>query len=261
MPLARLMNYVTREHWGARTPTKAWTWLRPSRVEGVVIHHSGVKDGPSGAVAVQAFEAHHMTTRGWSSIAYNWLVDVDGTIYEGRRKGAVGGATKNWNFKTEAVCYIGDGDEPLPHEAANGLRSVIGYLQAEYGGGLWVKAHQDFASTTCPGTCLYDWVCTGTPAVVAPGGVAPLVDWDELIRFFLLVGSQLLIYPLKRGARGSVVRLVQEALNRKGFNVGHVDGVFGWRTKRAVRNFQRSRAVLKANGVVTKATWDALFLG
>ena len=58
-----------------------------------------------------------------------------------------------------------------------------------------------------------------------------------------------------------MVRLVQEALNRKGFNAGHVDGVFGWRTKRAVRNFQRSRAVLKANGVVSKTTWDALFLG
>jgi len=255
------MDYVTRERWGARTPTKGWTWLRPSRVEGVVVHHSGVKDGSTGAAAVQAFERHHMTTRGWSSIAYNWLVDVDGTIYEGRKNGAVGGATKNWNFKTESVCYIGDGDEALSAQAINGLKSVIDYLQVKYGGTLWVKAHRDFASTSCPGTLLHEWVSTGTPAAVVPGGVAPPVDWGELIRYFYLVGKQLLMYPLKRGARGSVVRLVQEALNRKGFEAGHVDGVFGWRTKRAVREFQRSRGFLKANGVVSKKTWDALFLG
>ena len=261
MPLARLMDYVTREQWGATTPTKAWTWLRPSRVEGIVVHHSGVKDGPRGAVAVQAFEAHHMTTRGWSSIAYNWLVDDRGVVYEGRRKGAVGGATKNWNFKTEAVCYVGDGDEPLPPDAANGLKSVIDYLQMKYSGTLWVKTHRDFASTSCPGTCLYDWVCTGTPAVAPPGGVAPPVDWDELIRYFWKVGNQLRIHPLKRGERGSVVKLVQEVLTRKGFNTGPIDGVFGWKTKRAVQAFQRSRAVLKANGVVSKETWDALFLG
>jgi len=87
------------------------------------------------------------------------------------------------------------------------------------------------------------------------------VDWQALIRYFLLMGAQVGKTPLKRGARGSVVTLVQNVLTNKGFNPGPVDGVFGWKTKRAVRDFQRSRGFLKANGVVAKATWDALFLG
>jgi len=255
------MDYKTREDWYATPPTKPWTWLRPSRVEGIVVHHSGVKDGPTGMRAVQAFESHHMTTRRWSSIAYNWLVDVDGTVYEGRKKGAVGGATRDWNFKTEAVCYIGDGDLPLPPKATDGMRSVIDHLQLTYGGRLWVKRHQDLAATTCPGIWLSDWTATGAHPVPPSGGVTPPVDWQALIRYFLLMGAQVGKTPLKRGARGSVVTLVQNVLTNKGFNPGPVDGVFGWKTKRAVRDFQRSRGFLKANGVVAKATWDALFLG
>ena len=88
------MKFVTREEWGATAPKKPWTWITPSRIEGIVIHHSGVEGGPTGKDAVRAFERHHMNTRGWSSIAYNWLVDVDGTVYEGRAQSAVGGATK-----------------------------------------------------------------------------------------------------------------------------------------------------------------------
>lgn len=255
-----VMEYATRSHWGALSPRKPWTWLKPSRVQGIVIHHSGVKDGPTGVAAVQAFERHHMQVRKWSSIAYNWLVDVDGTIYEGRQKGAVGGATRGWNFRTEAVCYIGDGDEPLSPEAMKGFVVVTNYLHDIYGGKLWVKSHKDFAATSCPGDSLYGWVQSGMSIPVSPGAVPEPVDWEELIRFFYAVGHLLVAHPLKRGARGSVVRLVQEALVRKGFKPGPIDGVFGWRTKRAVQGFQRSRGFGKANGVVAKATWDALFI-
>jgi len=40
--------YVPREEWGATAPTKKWTWLNPKRVEGIVVHHSGVTGGPTG---------------------------------------------------------------------------------------------------------------------------------------------------------------------------------------------------------------------
>lgn len=253
------MRYVPREDWGATPPTKPWTWLKPKRVEGIVVHHSGVPDGPTGVNAVQAFERHHMQVRKWSSIAYNWLVDVDGTIYEGRQMGAVGGATKNWNFKTEAVSYVGDGSEPLTLAAQEGVRSVIEHLQLHYGGGLWVKGHRDLAATSCPGTWLYDWLSTGAHHVAPAGGHTPTVDWDALIAYFRAISSMLAVSPLKRGSRGQGVRILQGALPGFGFNPGPADGIFGWRTKRAVKDFQRNRGFLKVNGVVNKKTWDALF--
>ena len=252
-------DYVSREEWGATKPTKKWTYLNPQRVQGIVVHHSGVTGGPTGATAVQAFERHHMTTRGWSSIAYNWLVDVDGTIYEGRRDGAVGGATKNWNFKTVAVSYVGDGHEPLSLEAQQGFRTVIDELQHTYGGGLWIKGHRDLASTSCPGGWLYDWVMSGAEHEAPPGAHVPTVDWGGLIAYMQALGAEVQARPLRRRMRGVKVRLVQATLPRWGCDPGAADGIFGWRTKAAVRRFQRESGFLKVNGVVNRATWDALF--
>ena len=252
-------DYVSREEWGATKPTKKWTYLNPKRVQGIVVHHSGVTGGPTGATAVQAFERHHMTTRGWSSIAYNWLVDVDGTIYEGRRDGAVGGATKNWNFKTVAVSYVGDGHEPLSLEAQQGFRTVIDELQHKYGGGLWVKGHKDLASTSCPGLWLYGWVMGGAHFEAPPGGHAPSVDWGDVTTYLRAVGANFDSHPLKRRMRGNEVRLVQSMLKQHNCDPGPADGIFGWKTKGAVKQFQRNRGFLKVNGAVNKATWDALF--
>ena len=251
--------YVSREAWGATAPTKKWTWLNQKRVEGIVVHHSGVTGGPTGANAVRAFETYHMTTRGWSSIAYNWLVDVDGTVYEGRRDGAVGGATRNWNFRTEAVSYIGDGHQALSLEAQQGFRLVIDELQHKYGGGLWIRGHQDLASTSCPGNWLYDWVGDGALLVAPPGAHVPSVDWDALVAYMRALGAEVEARPLKRKMRGEKVRLVQATLPRWGCDPGAADGIFGWRTKGAVKRFQRSLWFLKVDGVVGKTTWDALF--
>ena len=251
--------YVSRNGWGATAPTKKWTWLNPKRVKGIVVHHSGVAGGPTGATAVQAFERHHMHVRRWSSIAYNWLVDVDGTIYEGRAAGAVGGATKNWNFKTVAVSYIGDGHSPLSLEAQQGFRTVINELQHTYGDGLWIKGHRDLAATSCPGDWLYDWVMSGAAFDPPSGAHAPTVDWDGVVAYLRSLGDGLDTSPLKRRMRGEKIRLVQASLPRFGCDAGPADGIFGWRTKGAVKQFQRSRPFLKVSGAVNKATWDALF--
>lgn len=57
--------------------------------------------------------------------------------------------------------------------------------------------------------------------------------------------------PVRKGARGPVVRLVQYALGVT------ADGVFGPRTEAAVKAFQKARG-LKADGVVGPVTWEAL---
>jgi peptidoglycan hydrolase-like protein with peptidoglycan-binding domain len=54
--------------------------------------------------------------------------------------------------------------------------------------------------------------------------------------------------------------LVQAQLNNRGFDSGVVDGIYGRRTAKAVREFQGSQGFLKANGVVDGDTFGALFL-
>lgn len=64
---------------------------------------------------------------------------------------------------------------------------------------------------------------------------------------------------VKKGAKGNVTRLIQERLNRVGFNLT-TDGIFGENTKNAVIVFQRNRG-LTQDGIVGKNTWEWLLKG
>jgi peptidoglycan hydrolase-like protein with peptidoglycan-binding domain len=53
------------------------------------------------------------------------------------------------------------------------------------------------------------------------------------------------------------IRQVQQALQNKGFDPGPIDGIFGPKTKEAVRNFQ-DRYGIKADGEIDNQTLYAL---
>jgi hypothetical protein len=100
-----MSSIISRAGWGSRGPKSRFTNLNKKRVVGIAIHHSGVKNGPKGVTAVKAFERHHMDANGWNAIAYNWLIDEEGVIYEGRGAGVVSAATRPYNSRTESICY------------------------------------------------------------------------------------------------------------------------------------------------------------
>ncbi|MCC3530582.1 MAG: peptidoglycan-binding protein [Microcoleus sp. PH2017_22_RUC_O_B] len=62
---------------------------------------------------------------------------------------------------------------------------------------------------------------------------------------------------LRRRMRGPAVRELQERLRAKGFLRASADGVFGRETEAAVKAAQR-RYQLPADGIVGRATWEAL---
>ncbi|MER5638416.1 peptidoglycan-binding domain-containing protein [Kitasatospora sp. NPDC002227] len=67
-------------------------------------------------------------------------------------------------------------------------------------------------------------------------------------------------YLTRRGAKGAVVRAIQNALVRHGFGVGRwgADGDFGAATDAAVRAFQRAQGI-DSDGIVGPVTWGRLF--
>ena len=67
-------------------------------------------------------------------------------------------------------------------------------------------------------------------------------------------GTQPMVY---RGSRGDAVRRLQELLNKKGFDCGAVDGIFGSKTYAAVVAFQKANG-LGADGIVGPLTWGKL---
>ena len=250
------MFFVDRIMWDAQPPRGGeFDALTPWRVKGVVIHHSGVENGPKGTAAVHAFERHHLS-KGWDGIGYNWLVDETGTIFEGRGWEARGAATKGWNSKSISVCYTGYGFKRPHGNALESIKALVAEAESHFKRGMWVSTHRRKGSTTCPGDWLGDWVEGGMAAAKEPSAV----DWDAIIQYFRDLRKQVDEAPIKRGARGLPVRLVQSRLNDRGFDAGVVDGIFGRRTKAAVVKFQESQGFLKANGVVNGNTFGALFL-
>ncbi len=65
---------------------------------------------------------------------------------------------------------------------------------------------------------------------------------------------------LKIGMQGYDVNQLQKDLNYLGYSAGSVDGVFGWQTLTAVRNFQADNG-LNVDGIVGKATAMAIING
>src|SRR3712207_9171470 len=65
------------------------------------------RSDPDPAATVRAIFAYHAVVQGWGDIGYNFLVDADGRIYEGRHSGAAGDPP--------------DAPDPTPGEDAEGL--------------------------------------------------------------------------------------------------------------------------------------------
>ena len=57
---------------------------------------------------------------------------------------------------------------------------------------------------------------------------------------------------------GDDVKLLQEQLNKKGYDCGKVDGEFGTKTRDAVIKYQKDN-MLTADGIVGQKTWFKLF--
>lgn len=74
----------------------------------------------------------------------------------------------------------------------------------------------------------------------------PDIDKDVIVRS-----------TIKHGSTGSDVMALQNYLNTLDFNCGSIDGIFGKKTRDALKKFQKANG-LKADGIAGKQTWTKL---
>lgn len=142
---------VTRHEWGARAPAGRRTIALPT--PRLWIHHSAGA-GDDGPQDVRGIQRYHMDVKGWTDIAYSFLVDDDGTIYEGRGVGIAGGHTEGDNSRSHAICFMGNYEVQRPADAAlDSAAHLAAYGRQQGWWGTVTGGHRDApgASTACPG--------------------------------------------------------------------------------------------------------------
>jgi hypothetical protein len=156
------MDIVTREEWGAVPPTGSSTGVARLAVptKDLILHHAGSSGGA--ATRVRAIQRYHMQSQGWGDIAYHYLIDSDGTVYEGVGGGIRGAATFGQNLTSHALCLLGNFN--TEHPTPRALGSLVEVIEWGHGRDWWPNritgGHRDFRSTSCPGTNLYRLIPT-----------------------------------------------------------------------------------------------------
>lgn len=126
--------------------------LTKEKVEYIVIHHAApARDIDQSAESIHNF---HRNVRGWSGIAYHFVVRFDGTIEAGRPLDKIGGhAGAQVNAKSIGICVTGNlsiGKIENRPAQYNSLVHLVAWLLSEYPKAE-IKYHNDFSKTECPG--------------------------------------------------------------------------------------------------------------
>jgi uncharacterized protein (TIGR03437 family) len=168
---------VTRTEWGC--PDGQVTThgsLSYTTVTHLIVHHTAMGNetpGSDWATIMRSIWNFHVFERGWADIGYNYLIDPNGVIYEGRSGGdnVVGAHFSGVNGGTIGVAMLGTFTSATPTvEALNSLKKILAWKSDQRGldpegtslhaasqlNLKTISGHRDGpGSTECPGDALY----------------------------------------------------------------------------------------------------------
>lgn len=186
------LNIVSRDSWAENRPPRGKIQVETD-VRFLLVHHTaepgnnyGAGDAP--ALLRSMYDYHTGSAKGWPDIAYNFLIDQFGVVYEGRSgsltQASVPDATGGSQGFSQLACFIGNLDVRAPTDAArNSMDRVLAYLADRHGVDITpgattdfvsrgsnryppgvtvhsktVAGHRDMSLTTCPGSFAYAMV-------------------------------------------------------------------------------------------------------
>jgi hypothetical protein len=204
VPRAQALAINARSTWAVDRPPLGP--LNPETVKFLIVHHSASRNGHTSAEAPSIlrsfYDFHTGPEKGWNDIAYNFLIDSGGGVWEGRAgsldRPVAGDATGGNQGFSQLVCLIGDYNAAQPSAASlTSLVSLLAWLADRYGvatepgstvtfksrgSNRWpegtrvetktITGHRTMSQTTCPGNNLNSYVVGGLMADVtaARGG-------------------------------------------------------------------------------------------
>lgn len=152
---------------------KAYTWplQYPDKVSKFIVHHTAtVSNLENPKQAIRDIYYYHAVTRGWGDIGYNYIIDTNGNIYEGRfgGEGVVGAHAGLANTGTIGISVLGNYEEnAVPKKVQDAIAKLVAEKsklhninptgKSSFRGEILnnVIGHRDVAATVCPGKNLY----------------------------------------------------------------------------------------------------------
>jgi hypothetical protein len=140
------------------------------------VHHTGGgpqdNDYTDAAAKIRGIYQYHVGSGGYCDIAYNFLIDKYGRMWEGRAGGmeesVMGAHTLGYNSESTGVAILGDFTSVnAPAAAQDALVRLLAWklsihnvdpTQPVFKNGGWinaVSAHRELGSTSCPGNAFY----------------------------------------------------------------------------------------------------------
>ena len=176
-----LPEYADRTTWGAPLGLTNTASRSVTSVTHLIVHHSaGQTDASDFAAVVRSYWDFHVNGRGWADIGYNWLVDGNGVIYQGRafnldgNRDVIGAHFSGYNANTMGICVIGHYNNRMPTgDALFSLNEMLAWKASEReidplgtaqhhspGGNIFqISGHRDSGIyTDCPGHQLYAYL-------------------------------------------------------------------------------------------------------
>lgn len=145
------MRIITRKQSGLRPPK--WRHIMTKTTSEVWLHHTaGAEDlGNNGRWLddVKQIQDFHMDERGWSDIAYSFLVDSSGQVWEGRGARVVGGHTRGRNRISHGIACIGNFEENTPSDEM--IDAVVWLLNHGEEQGWWLGRRITGPHSSAPG--------------------------------------------------------------------------------------------------------------
>lgn len=156
-PAAAMLDVICREAWGARPAAGEFAL---HSIERLTVHHTAVVLDSNAAAPARARQHQQFhQDRGWPDLAYHFLVDANGNVYEGRPVTAVGDTGTDYDPTGHfLVCCEGDfTQQEIPDAQLQALADMLAWAAQEFGVSPdTITGHRDWAQTSCPGDDLYE---------------------------------------------------------------------------------------------------------
>lgn len=232
---------ISRSAWGADEslryqPDGSETWPRTFfPIQKLILHHTATRNAdPDPAATVRSIYYYHAITQGWGDVGYNFLIDEQGRIYEGRYSrqyaagesptgedtagnGVVGAHVAGYNSGTMGVALLGTlTNLDATSAARDALERLLAWKAERHaidplGSSLYsnpvngsqrtfanISGHRDLAATECPGGTFYTTFPSLRQAVASriAGGPVATVPEAPLLSASVRKGSVSLVWSV-----------------------------------------------------------------